>query len=271
MTHLNFKDNKIIALDNQAPSGNTLFPKLPFTLTIVASKGGGKTSLLLNMLLNPHLFKGKFNRIIVVSPTAKLDEKMNILRETADITVVNHALLKAMKVKKKIEIADFPGEEHEYENRLTDSDFLDNINETFLPDIIAEQKQIITTYGKKVADTVLIILDDLAAERKFYNSKITKSSIFNSRHYKISMILTTQVYNCIPPQIRINNSNLILFQSANKKEIQKIYEENNGKLTFNEFYQLYEKITSEPYGFLQCNYQNTNNKRYVKNLEEFIL
>lgn len=267
----NFKDNKIIALDNQASSGNTLFPRLPFTLTIVASKGGGKTSLLLNMLLNPHLFKGKFNRIIVVSPTAKLDAKMNILRETPDLTVVNHKLLKAMKVKKRIEIGDFSEDQHHYENRLTDEDFLDDINTTFLPDIISEQKEIITRYGKDTADTVLIILDDLAAERKFFDSKMTKKAIFNSRHVKISIIITTQAYICIPPQIRLNNSNLILYQSANKREIQKIYDENNSHLTFNEFYQMYQKVVSEPYGFLQCNYQNTNNKRFIKNMEEYIL
>ena len=68
---------EIKALDNQKGySKNSVYPQLPFTSYIVASKKSGKTTLLLNLLLNH--YKGAFNKIMWVSPTASLYEKIDI-------------------------------------------------------------------------------------------------------------------------------------------------------------------------------------------------
>ena len=73
------------AYDNQMKKSKSLHPAIPqppFSLLICSPKGGGKTTLLLNLLYKRHKKKNAFYRhyfdsIYVFSPTFKLDKKLN--------------------------------------------------------------------------------------------------------------------------------------------------------------------------------------------------
>jgi hypothetical protein len=72
---------EIKPLDNQVNTEPSLVPKPPFSMYLSASKGQGKSTTLLNLLLNKDLLANKFNQIYIISPTNKLDEKMQILKK----------------------------------------------------------------------------------------------------------------------------------------------------------------------------------------------
>ena len=162
--------NKIQALDNQVNNNPSLTPKLPFSMILSANKGRGKSSLLINMLINTDFLANRFNQIHIISPTNKLDAKFNILKTTDGILKPNKELLKLFKNKMKNQIASPINEAPEYQTVLTDEDFYEKVSIDLLKQIITEQKMIIENYGKPVADNILLVYDDCASAKKFWNS-----------------------------------------------------------------------------------------------------
>jgi len=60
------------------------FPELPkheFTLGIIAPKGSGKTTTIINLL---RLYKGYFHKILIMSPTIGCDDKWLWVRNVSD-------------------------------------------------------------------------------------------------------------------------------------------------------------------------------------------
>lgn len=72
-------------------------------------------------------------------------------------------------------------------------------------------------------DKILIIIDDCVADIK--SESFMLKLIYNRRHIAggISIIITTQVYNKVPLPIRKASSDLVLFSTGNKKEINSVY------------------------------------------------
>ena len=95
--------------------------------------------------------------------------------------------------------------------------------------------------------------------------------MFNSRHYKVSIIITTQNYFSIPKPLRLNTSIFVLYFTANEKELKSIYEENNSNKTFKQFNEMFKRVcNSRDFNFLSINYQNNEKFRYGECFERFI-
>ena len=79
---------------------------------------------------------------------------------------------------------------------------------------------------KQTEEKTLIIIDDCMSDIKQQEDTITKL-IANRRHIGggISVIISTQIYNKIPLAIRKMASDLVLFSTSNKKEIQAVYDD----------------------------------------------
>ena len=52
---MKFESNKIIPLDKQVNIDPSLVPKIPFSMNVVSAKGGGKSLMLINLLINDRL------------------------------------------------------------------------------------------------------------------------------------------------------------------------------------------------------------------------
>ena len=78
---------------------------------------------------------------------------------------------------------------------------------------------------EKEDEKVLMIIDDCIADIK--NVKYITELILNRRHIGggISLIITTQVYNLLEKAYRKCASELVLFQTTNKEELESIYKE----------------------------------------------
>lgn len=253
----NVKDNSII--------------KIPMSAYIVGGKGLGKTSLLLNMLTNPLLLKGKFNQLIFFSPTSRLDEKIQrVLNANPNILVKNEKLLKLIKKLKERDILDNGmNKDIEYYEKDLEIQYQESIQTDFINEIINRNKYITEEFGKQFSDKILMIFDD-SIEGKIFKKEIFKKLVFKSRHYNISIIITSQSYFQLPKPIRLNMSYLILFETANKKELESIYNENANTLTNKQFYKLVEDVFEIPYNFLWVNYFKSKKERFWEQFKRII-
>ena len=162
---------KIRSLDSQVNTEPSLVPKPSFLMYLCASRGSGKSTTLLNLLLNKDLLAGKFSQIYYISPTSALDSKIEVLKTTPGIIKPNTKLINKLKEKGKIQILDSGVQEREYSTSIPESNFIEEVDINLLRDLISEQKQIISTYGKDIADSILLIYDDCASETKFWKSQ----------------------------------------------------------------------------------------------------
>jgi hypothetical protein len=69
-----------------------------------------------------------------------------------------------------------------------------------------------------------------------------------SRHYKITLIITTQVYNALPTKLRKNISCFIISKIYNNKDLINIEEELGAN--FHNFKENYNIATEKKYDFL---------------------
>ena len=71
--------NTIRAVDNQIQASNSLIPRHPFSCSLIGPRGCSKTTVLINMLSNPSIYRGYFHKIVVMSPSIRLDPKWSNL------------------------------------------------------------------------------------------------------------------------------------------------------------------------------------------------
>jgi hypothetical protein len=157
-------------------------------------------------------------------------------------------------------------EHTEYNSNI---EFIETCDPEFLQILVKKQKTIKEKFG--FSDKVLLIYDDCISETKFFNSNVVKKMFFNSRHLNISTIITSQNYKSLSKPLRLNQTQLILFFSANEMELKLIYEENASSLGFKKFLEIFREITERPFGFLVINYQNDILHRIQDNFKRFIL
>jgi DNA helicase HerA-like ATPase len=186
--------------------------KPPFILVINGSVRTGKSTLLMNLIYNNNFYKGKFDKIIFISPTSLNDLTLKHLSEDDDILKISENLDKIDDIIKAII-------EHKEEDK--------------------EEKE---AY-------YLIIFDDMLGyiKPKSYVSFLCS----RYRHFKLSLIFTSQNFRSIPPIIRTNASAYLIFKSNNRKEYKKYVEEFEG--VFEHFEEIYKIATEEPYNFLFLN------------------
>lgn len=99
------------------------------------------------------------------------------------------------------------------------------------------------------AEHSILIIEDML-DKIPRNSAALTSIATMGRHSNLSLILTTQYYRRIPPLVRTQFSDIIMFKISNKDELKKIMEDNAGDLTVPEFVSVYARATARPFGFL---------------------
>ena len=161
---------------------------LNFFMLICGRPGSGKTTLILNLVCKRgKMYNKKFDKIFVFSPS-----------------------LLTMKDEPFVELPE-------------DQVFTDLTEES----LVSTLEDI-----KESGDKILYILDDVVNDmKKSVGVQNTLSKmLMNRRHLagaggSCSFIITTQVYNKIPAPIRKTASQIILFHTKNKKEIDTIFDE----------------------------------------------
>ena len=189
-----------------------VLPQKHFLLVVCSPVRGGKTNLITNLLYNENIdYSEHFEDVIFVSPTIENDRTGRHI----------------MKDERIIKITD-------------DLDNLDMILES----IVQVQKE--RLQAKEKSDT-LLILDDclglLGQHNSYFSTLCSKY-----RHFRLSIIVTTQSFKSIPNITRYNSTAYILMRTFNKKQYIAMEEELEG--SFPDFSRIYDAATSQRYSFL---------------------
>ena len=222
--------------------------KLPFRSIVVSASQGGKGILIQNLVLK--VYRGCFERIYIVSPTAHIDEAY---RE-----VIKY-IEKDLKVDNKKEQFLFD----EY-----DAPSLEKIIDTQHKVIEYQKKQ-----GMKKLFSCLLIIDDFAEDKTFMRySKILHGLYTKSRHFGLSVITATQKYNALAPIVRLNSSSLYIFKLKNMAEVDAFVQEQSALVDKNTVYQIYKLATEDkPYSFLFVKLRESDvNKIFMIRMEKEI-
>jgi hypothetical protein len=108
----------------------------------------------------------------------------------------------------------------------------------------------------ETARHVLLVLDDLVADANFHKSPSLKKLFVRGRHIYISVTITSQYLNSVPPVARVN-SNFICVGQLNKMGLDILCKEYvRAGMTKNQFIQIYKNNTKD-YSFLIINNNST--------------
>lgn len=223
----------IKAKDDQSNyKADQVFAKDHFLYLIVGRKRSGKTTLALNLLETPEAIGGlkkKFNRIWLISPTAKNDDKLKPLVEELS-------------------------ESDQY------YDTFDNEIQKHIMDQVKQYNEEWKSEKKKGKPHHLIIYDDCLAflphnkkKGQFFNAFMT-----NQRHFKCSCMILSQRLNELNPLIRSQCDVISYFRQDNPKE-DKIFSE-----TYGIDPQQIQECVAEPHSFITANFLHTTPKIYKR-------
>jgi hypothetical protein len=210
LTILPIKKNKT---SEEFPHIMRPLPVPPFSMCFVSPTKSGKTSIIMNLLMNPMFgyCNDVFDEIYFISPTVEIDPNLRHIKEDDDII------------------------------KISDEDDLKNLD-TILEDIVHSQK-IKSDEDRK---HILVVLDDCMPYLK--TSKKLNSLNSYSRHFKISFMVSSQVYNAIPVRFRSNCSAYVLSKIFNNKDLTNI--ENELGCNYFDFRKYYDEATKEKFNFL---------------------
>lgn len=82
--------------------------------------------------------------------------------------------------------------------------------------------------------------------------------------------MVTQAYKELPKTVRTNFSCVILFEIANDREVEVIYEENPMNLKRDQWMEMYQHATNADHDFLYINYQKPKRLRLMRNFTEIL-
>lgn len=212
-----------------------ILPNVRFFGMLVGKTGASKTTLLINMLLNPEfgydkIFKGE--NIYIFSGSLTSDKKLEKLIEAKEIPQSNLY--------------------SEYDNDLLNA-LYDKLEEEY------NERDV----NDEAVEYPLIILDDLSfamGRGKEFNALTRLAQ--NSRKLGISVLITTQHYSQIPLAVRNNISFAVLYATSSKN-LAIIEEEHNFLKTRREFTTMWRDNVIGKRDFIVVNYDNDKNDIYL--------
>ena len=237
----NYKVESIPTDKNKVPLRKCMIdgilPRFPFSMMISGRSGSGKTNVLLNLLTKDNMYNKYFHYTVVYSPTAsRYDDMYKILK-------------------------------------LPEENFKNDFSPEDLNNLIESRKTLIDKKGIEWVvknSRVLIILDDVIANRDFLNSPEALKMFSLLRHYQVAIIVLMQSYNKLPRALRINSNATIVFPST-QSEVEVLLDEiTPSGLSKKQFTKVIEYCTDGRYDFLYINNHAEPDKRIRKNFDEII-
>ena len=201
-------------------------PELPVRAICVAPSEGGKTTLMVSLILD--IYRGCWMRFHVYSPTALLDDSWKAVDKYA----------------KEVLKQDEPCLHDEFDDAAIHA-FIRRQHR--ITQMCKEQER------KKLFGS-LIIVDDFADNAKVMRSSTSLAELFvRGRHAGVSTIVSIQKLRVVQPVVRVNCTAMFVFRLRSKAELDAIVEENSALYGPKITEQIILRATSEPYSFLWLN------------------
>jgi len=221
--------------DNYSTDIDTLF-SVPMRLILSGSSGSGKSSYLVNLLLNNNypyrnLFKGE--DVYIFAPDPYKDNKLSLVISELDVPESN-----------------------------VFNNYSDELLDAVYENLLEEYQESVDE--KKRPSNKILILDDLSFSSKFASRFNILGKVFqNGRKFLVSVVVLSQYYNQISPAIRMNASGIVFYRAPNS-QIEKLEAEHNfligGKKSF---IKMVHNHNREKNDFIIVNYSNPSSSIYL--------
>ena len=214
----------------QIAESHKLF-KTPFLAYVFGPINSGKTSV------TSHIIKTYYS----YQPNGKLYfDKCYLFTNSEDPTLLTLPYFKNWKLYQKDE-----------SKRLVFTN-LDIDGHVHLERILKSQQRSVEEKGRARADKCLLIFDDVASAKKFFNREVTGRLIFTLRHANISCYFLFQQFNSLQRRFRIQANYIIGTKNINRQEKDALYESFSpfwveGR---KEFFKIIDSILQEEYSFV---------------------
>ena len=215
-------------LKKYAPTVDERLPHPPFFLSVIAQRNSGKTNAVVDALLDPKKFAGRFNFIILWSATYTTDSKFSLLG------LPDYCIFKTYEEEKLKEVVKLI---EEMNKSWSDLHFC-------------------------------LIFDDLIAAGLMNPHKMKELDhlAVAGRHLNISVIFISQVFMALSPPVRTNTTNWMIFSIDNARELERISQECCGAMRPRDFIDyVYTPATSKMYNFLHIHNNREISKRFNHN------
>jgi len=227
------KIRKVIDKSDSQVIDMGILPNVRFFGMLVGKTGASKTTLLINMLLNPEFgYSEIFKEIYIFSGSLNSDKKLEKLIDAKEIPQSNLY--------------------SDYDNDLLNA-LYDKLEEDYNERDMNDEP----------VEYPLIILDDLSfamGRGKEFNALTRLAQ--NSRKLGISVLITTQHYSQIPLAVRNNISFAVLYATSSKN-LAIIEEEHNFLKSRREFTTMWRDNVIGKRDFIVVNYDNDKNDIYL--------
>lgn len=213
-----------------------IVPELSFRLILSGPSNSGKTNAARWVM--DRYYNSAFDRLILMSPTAKIDPVWKDLKN----------------LKKK--------------------DRISKLSLRPLKKLLKEQQVKIKSGGKKKAPKVLVIFDDTIGNHRFINSPEFLQCFIRGRHFNVSIIAMTQSYVKLPRSVRLQGTHIMFFPSF-RSEIERLYDDHGPyQLNKKEWYTMVmracKKSEDEQWPFFYIDTTKPVEERYRRCLYETI-
>lgn len=213
------------------------------SVIISGKSGSGKSTLLANFFKDKRFYgpgpgkpNGWFDKIFLFSPTANGDD-----------------------VQKSLGI--------DKDHVFTDLDEAPELLEVILD---SQQQKIDEADGAHKVEQFAIIFDDVIGDVAFMNEKAFTRCFYQVRHVNCTTFICTQHFKRVPRVCRLQ-ANFIFFFQGSASEVEIVVEEfAPPEYTKNEMRSMINEATTEKYSFLTINMKLGWDKRFRRNLDEFI-
>lgn len=226
-----------------AKDDNMYIPPLGSSVIISGKSGSGKSTLLSNFITDGRFYgpseekpNGWFDKIFLFSPTANGDDIQKSLGIQAD-----HVFTDLSEGPELLEV-------------ILDS----------------QQEKLDKGDGADKVKQFAIIFDDVIGDTKFMNDKQFVRCFYQVRHVNCTTFICTQHFKRVPKVCRLQ-ANFIFFFQGSQAEVEMVTEEfAPPQYTKKEFKQLVVECTQEKYSFMTINMKVGWEKRFRRNLNEFV-
>jgi ABC-type dipeptide/oligopeptide/nickel transport system ATPase component len=218
-------------------------PKKSFAMYIVGSPGSGKSNLMLSLMLSHPTKKNKKIPLYYFKYFDHIECISGSLQTLPD----------------------------KFLNKLPDEQLHNKYDDQLMETLIESMR-------KGDNSNNLIILDDCIKDLK--RSKILAKVFLNRRHCThdkckdkhggLSIMTTSQKFNLLPLETRLNQSHYIIFKSSNKQEIDCIRNELMTDLSTTEQDEILQLCWNKPYSFLMIDINKPRDDKYFCKFDKIV-
>lgn len=216
-------------------SERDIIPRINSSVLFVGASGSGKTTVLANMLTRKDMFKGSFDRIFLISPTAHSDDIQKYLN-------------------------------------LDPNDIVDDLSEApgLLQEVMDSQREAIQQNGADKSPLYCVVFDDVIGDKDLLKTSQFTKCFIACRHYNLTTFICSQSYKGVPRRCRLQAQNIIYFRGSNSENECVIEDRCPPGMHKKVGMQMIEFATKDPYSFLHINMRSPFESRYRRNLDEII-